>query len=167
MIFTEEREPARKPCSEVFLRRARLMHRHGGYPHRRADGRPSAHEIAGLFPRWSSGAFVQYSNAAKNELLGLPTETISKAHAAVSETVGAGHSRRCSRAVAGARRNSRSAASPGPGGGRWQARTASSISACARQRGATVHLERRLWRIAGPGEIRLIDHRTGRARAFS
>lgn len=109
-------------------------------------------EIAGSSRVFERG-FVSYSNAAKNELLGVPADTI-KTHGAVSEAV--------VRAMAqGALAQSRADVAvavsgvAGPGGGTLEKPVGLVHLACACRGGATAHLERR-YGDRGRGTIRLM-----------
>ncbi|KPQ11186.1 MAG: nicotinamide mononucleotide deamidase PncC [Saliniramus fredricksonii] len=150
MIFTEERETRAANLLEVFAARGLMIATAESCTGGLIAGLLT--EIAGS-SRVVERGFVSYSNAAKNELLGVPTETI-EAHGAVSETV--------VRAMAeGALAQSRAHVAiavsgvAGPGGGTVAKPVGLVHLACARQRGATVHLERR-YGDRGRGEIRLM-----------
>ena len=113
-------------------------------------------EIAGSSDVFERG-FVTYSNAAKEQLLGVPRETLSE-HGAVSEAV--------ARAMAeGAIINSEADLSvavtgiAGPGGGTPQKPVGLVHIAASRKGGDTIHRECRFGDI-GRGEIRVVTVQT-------
>ncbi len=150
MIFTPERENRAANLLEVFAAREMMIATAESCTGGLIAGLLT--EIAGS-SRVVERGFVSYSNAAKNELLGVRTETI-EAHGAVSETV--------VRAMAeGALAHSQAdiavavSGVAGPRGGSVGKPVGLVHLACARRGSATVHLERR-YGDRGRGEIRLM-----------
>ena len=150
MIFTEERENRAAALLEAYAARGLMIATAESCTGGLIAGLLT--EIAGS-SRVVERGFVSYSNAAKNELLGVPTDTI-ETHGAVSEAV--------VRAMAeGALAHSRADVAvavsgvAGPGGGTAAKPVGLVHLACARRGGTIVHLEKR-YGDSGRGEIRLM-----------
>ena len=150
MIFTEERENRAAALLEAYAARGLMIATAESCTGGLIAGLLT--EIAGS-SRVVERGFVSYSNAAKNELLGVPTDTI-ETHGAVSEAV--------VRAMAeGALARSRADVAvavsgvAGPGGGTAAKPVGLVHLACARRGGMIVHLEKR-YDDSGRGAIRLM-----------
>lgn len=150
MIFTPERETRAAALLESYAARGLMIATAESCTGGLIAGLLT--EIAGS-SRVVERGFVSYSNAAKNELLGVPTDMI-ETHGAVSEAV--------VRAMAeGALAHSRADVAvavsgvAGPGGGTAAKPVGLVHLACARRSGTIVHLERR-YGDCGRGEIRLM-----------